>query len=168
MADDDQDDRQQGPRSTVPQEPSLGAVFTSWESSLEKLKILDYPRLVNDKLTRATFAYPQRNAVTQFNSFINLCAWLIGEISRNPNLFKKNQDDTDPNTVANQLILALRHQSIDFRQSIPNQKLRIPHGEACTQVIEFLVDKLLQVRGFQFQKPEYPSQEDAQVEADEV
>lgn len=162
MADDD-DDRQ----GSVPQEPSLGAVFTSWEGSLEKLKILNYPRFINDKLTRATFVYPQRNAVTQFNSFINLCSWLIGEISRNPNLFKKNQDDTDPNTVANQLILALRNQSIDFRQSIPNQKLRIPHGEACTQVIEFLVDKLLQVRGFQFMKPEYPSHEEAQAEADE-
>ncbi len=132
------------------------------------MKILNYPRLISDKLNRVTFIYPQKNAATQFNVFMNVCSWLIGEISRNPSLFKRSLDD-DPNTVANQLILALRNPSIDFRQSIPTQKLRVPHGEACCSVIEFLVDKLLAVRGFRFSAPEYAASDDtAQADVDDA
>ena len=128
-----------------------------WENALEKLKILNYEsRFCVPKqrkpFNRVHFVVPGANASHQFDDFVEICAWLCGEISRNSELFKKEQYD-DPTTVANKLMLALRQ--LDFRASFPSQKLKTPHGEPVCSVIEFLVDKALAQIDFRWATPSY-------------
>lgn len=125
------------------------------ESSVEKLKILDYEVGYCKKYNRRPFsqvhfAIPGPNPSVQFDEFTNICAWLCTEITAKVDTFKIEQFD-DPNTIINKLMLALRQ--LDFRSSFPPQKLKIPHGEPICAVLDFLTDKALEKRGFQWALP---------------
>ncbi len=50
-------------------------------------------------------------------------------------------------------MLALRQ--LDFRASIPPQKLRVPHGESACLVLDFLTEKALNSIRFKWSKPVY-------------
>lgn len=128
-----------------------------WEDSLEKLKILNYEKGYCSKLnkkyfTRIQFVLPGANASHQFDDFISVCSWLFTEITRKTDAFKPEEFD-DPNTIVNKLMLSLRQ--LDFRSSFAPQKLRTPHGEPVCQVLEFLVNKALAEKGFEWGTPIY-------------
>ena len=48
-------------------------------------------------LHRLHFVYPAANLSNQFEDFVDVCAWLISEITGDNNTFKRDQYD-DPNT----------------------------------------------------------------------
>jgi estrogen-related receptor beta like 1 len=136
-----------------------------WENALEKLKILNYEENYKKKIfSRVHFVIPTSNPSIQFDDFIDLCAWLFGEISNDSEYFKRDQFD-DFGTVANKLMLALR--GIDFRLSFPSQKLKTANGEAACSVLEFLTDKALAEKGFQWAQPIYGEAEEAEQVVDD-
>ena len=84
------------------QGPAMGPVQSMMESAFEKLKILKYEvKYVKNRgrkhLHRLHFVYPAANLSNQFEDFIDICAWLISEITNDNNTFKRDQYD-DPNT----------------------------------------------------------------------
>ena len=122
---------------------------------MEKLKLINYEkeyckRFNKKQFSRVYFAIPGANASHQFEDFTSLSAWLCSEISHKSDTFQPDELD-DPNTIINKLILALRQ--FDFRSSFPVQKLKIAHGEAVCCVLDFLIDKLVLSRGFQWNAP---------------
>jgi estrogen-related receptor beta like 1 len=133
-----------------------GPVYTLWENSLEKLKILNYEKDYCKKYNRKYFFHslyfslPQSNQSHQFNDFSTLCSWLISEITMKNDIFKIEQFD-DPNTIVNKLLVALRQ--LDFRSNFPPSKLKIPYGEPVCTVLDFLTEKALTARGFQWGTP---------------
>ena len=133
-----------------------------WESTLEKLKILNYEDSFcaakgKTGFSRIHFVFPGTNPSVQFDEFVDICAWLFFEISHRSDLFKRDQFD-DPNTVANKIMLALRQ--FDFRSSFPATKLKVAHGEAVCCVLDFLADRALEQVKFGWQMPSYPDAED--------
>lgn len=134
-----------------------GPVYLLWESCLEKLKILnyekDYCKRQNRKiLSRVHFVIPGSNSSHQFDDFIGICSWLCLQITKKVDTFKPEEFD-DPNTIVNKLMLALRQ--FDFRSSFPPQKLKVANGEAVCSVLDFLADKALAARNFQWASPTY-------------
>lgn len=135
-----------------------------WEGSLEKLKILNYEASFLKKshrkpFNRVHFVIPAANQSHQFDDFSAICAWLCTEITLKGDTFKPEQFD-DPNTVVNKLMLALKQ--LDFRSNFPAQKLKTPHGEPCCVVLEFLTDKALESRGFQWAAPVHNTVDDVE------
>jgi estrogen-related receptor beta like 1 len=135
-----------------------------WEGSLEKLKILNYERDYCKKLNRkffnrVHFAVQGSNPIIQFDDFIGICTWLISDIKKKNDLFKKEEFD-DPNIVVNKLIYALTKIDPEFRLPTPNQKLKAAYGEAVCTVLEFLTDKALGKRGFQWSNPIHVTNEE--------
>ena len=133
-----------------------------WENSLEKLKILNYENSYCKKynrrpFNRVHFVLPTNNASQQFDDFSTICSWLCTEITLKADTFKPEQFD-DPNTIVNKLMLALRQ--FDFRSSFPPQKLKTPNGEPTCTVLEFLTDKALQTKGFQWEAPVHSTEDD--------
>lgn len=131
-------------------------MYLKWETSLEKLKILNYEQsFCNSKrlpFNRIHFILPAKNLSAQFDDFIDICQWLFSEITKKNDFFRRDQYD-DPNTVCNKLLLALRQ--LDFRPSFPSQKLKTPNGESVLLVLEFLIDKALETNSFKFNAPVY-------------
>ena len=149
MGDDSQDDVQ------MPQGPALGPTYDLWEGSLEKLKVLHYESGYLSKgrkpFHRVHFVFPGANPGVQFDEFVDVCAWLCSLISRD-DIFRRDQYD-DPNTVVNKLLLALR--GLGFDLSFPSQKLKTAHGEPVCAVLDFLCDKALAARSFDWKTPQY-------------
>jgi estrogen-related receptor beta like 1 len=135
-----------------------------WEGSLEKLKLLnyekDYCKRYNRKpFSQVHFAIPGINASHQLDDFTTICSWLCTEITGKADTFKPDAKD-DPNTVINKLLLALRQ--LEFRSSFPPQKLKVPHGEPVCTVLDFLTDKAIATRGFQWAQPVHISVDDVE------
>ena len=135
-----------------------------WEGTIEKLKILNYERDYCTKygkkpFNRVQFVIPGTNPVVQFDEFVGIISWLVTEITNKPDLFRREEFD-DPNIVINKLMYALSKIDPDFRLATPNQKLKLAHGEAVCTVLEFLVDKALNRRGFQWSNPIYPTSDE--------
>ena len=133
-----------------------------WENSIEKLKILDYEKEYCKKLnkkpfSRVHFAIPGSNPSHQFSEFVGITEWLCEVITGKSDVFKTEEFD-DPNTIVNKLMLALRQ--LDFRSSFPPQKLKTAHGEPICTVLEFLTDKALAERRFQWGVPSYATAEE--------
>ena len=135
--------------------PAMGPVYELWENALEKLKILHYETGFCSKgrrpFSRVHFVYPGSNPGVQFEEFVDICAWMCSVVSRDE-IFKRDQYD-DPNTVVNKLLLALRQ--LGFNLSFPSQKLKSAHGEVVCGVLDFLADKALAARHFQWGTPVY-------------
>eukprot|EP01038_Epipyxis_sp_PR26KG_P009319 gene9319-12555_t len=156
--DDDGDDRlSKGRQDVANNGPAVGPIMLLWEASIEKLKILNYERdycvkFGKKPFHRVQFVIPGVNPVVQFDDFIGISSWLIGDISKRSDLFKREEFD-DPNIVINKLMYALSKIDPDFRLTVPNQKLKLAHGEAVCSVLDFLTDKALSNRGFQWATP---------------
>jgi estrogen-related receptor beta like 1 len=136
-----------------------------WENSLEKLKILNYEVGFCKKkgfkpFSRIHFVYPGKNPGTQSDEFYALCSWLFTEATRNSSIFKKDEYD-DPNTTANKLLVALRQ--LDFKLSVPIQKIKASNGEAVCSILEFLTDKAIDSANFKFGQPVYMESEEVQL-----
>lgn len=134
-----------------------GSVALQWENSLEKLKVLGYEQSFVQKqrhkpFDRVYFTLPAKNLSNQFDDFVQLCSWLFDEISQSTGVLTRDEYD-DPGTIANKLLLALRQ--VGFPTSFSTQKLRTPHGEVVCEVLDFLTDKALEARRFQWQKPDF-------------
>ena len=95
-----------------------------------------------------------KNQSHQFEDSIDVCAWLLTEITQQSDILKREQYD-DPTTTINKLLLALRQ--VDYQASFPVQKLKTPHGELVVEILEYLTDKALQKKGFSWGKPNYNS-----------
>jgi estrogen-related receptor beta like 1 len=135
--------------------PAMGPIYLMCENSVAKLKILGYDnsyckKLAKKPFSRVHFAIPGTNPAHQFNDFVGICSWLCTEITSKTDTFKIESND-DPNVIVNKLMLALRQ--LDFRSSFPPQKLRTPHGEPVCMVLDFLTDKALATRDFEFKSP---------------
>jgi estrogen-related receptor beta like 1 len=141
-----------------------------WENSLERLKIMNYEKDFCKKQNRKPFhrvhfVLPAGNLSHQFDEFASICSWLCSEITTKPDTFKPEQFD-DPNTIVNKLLLALRQ--LEFRSNFPPQKFKTPYGEPVCTVLDFLTEKALAARGFQWAAPVYVSIDDVeQPQADE-
>lgn len=166
---DSDDEGRGGAASDVPAGPIMGPIYQMWESTLEKLKLLDYETnfcsVAKGRMpfNRVHFVFPGANPSVQLDDFFDICAWLCFEISRSGDTFKRDQFD-DPNTVVNKLMLALRQ--LDFRSTFPPTKLRTAHGEPVCTVLEFLADKALSSKKFTWVAPKYPVAEEEQQQAD--
>lgn len=114
-----------------------------WENTYEKLKILQFPKL--HQYHRLHFVIPMKNVTSQYDDFVDLFAWISQEIAGKKSAFQRDQYD-DPNTISNKIILALRQ--LEYKTALQSQKLRNPFGEIICHILEFLVDKLLSIRGF--------------------
>jgi estrogen-related receptor beta like 1 len=139
------------------------------ENSIEKLKLLNYEqgyckRLNKAPLHRIHFAIPGANAFHQFDDFVNISSWLCTEVTGKADTFRIEQSD-DPNVIVNKLMLALRQ--LDFRSNFPAQKLRTPFGEPVCTVLDFLTDKALAAKGFEFREPFHPANEELEQIGDE-
>eukprot|EP01031_Cornospumella_fuschlensis_P031829 gene31829-38487_t len=154
----------------VTSENAMGPLYIMWENSLERLKVLNYEqdyckKLGKKPLNRVHFVIPGANAGNQFDEFMGICAWVVPFITADPNTLKFEQFD-DPNTKLNKLLLVLRN--LDFRASFAAQKLRAAHGEPACTVLDFLTEKALAARGFEWTAPLYPaSDEIEQVQGDD-
>jgi hypothetical protein len=126
-----------------------------WENTLEKLKILNYeakfilPRR-KKFFSPAYFVVPAKNLNTQFEDFVDLAFWLINELSKDGS---KREPIDDPNTTCNKLLLTLRQ--VEYVSNFSVQKLRIPYGEVVCDILNFLTDKLLEKKDFQWKPPDY-------------
>ena len=126
---------------------------------MEKLKILEYEtKFIQPKrkkpFNRIHFVIPGKNLSHQFEDFIDICSWLINDISRSSETMKREQYD-DPNTTANKLLLALRQ--VDYQISFSVQKLKTPYGDIVCDILNFLTDKALETMKFSWRKPDYSS-----------
>lgn len=139
-----------------------------WENSLEKLKLLNYEldyckKLSKRPFNRVQFSQPlpaNANLGNLFDDFTSICAWLVAIIVGNNNALKYEQFD-DPNIKVNKLMVAL-NKSVGFPGSkdFTAQKLRTANGESVCFVLDFLTDKALAARGFQFGPALYPAQDE--------
>jgi estrogen-related receptor beta like 1 len=152
--------------TTAKEEPSPSQVFYQMESALDKLKCLNYEqeflgRHRHKAFGREHFALPGPNPSIQFQEFIDLVVWLIGQIKRDADAFRIDKYD-DPITSVNKLMLALR--SLDFEGDFPATKLKMAHGECVCAVLDYLTDKALAASHFTFRVPkrsEQPETDDA-------
>ncbi len=128
-----------------------------WESSLERLRLLNYEKEYCKKLNKKPFsivhfAIQGSNPSHQFEEFVSISGWMCSQILNKADAFKR-EDFDDPNTVVNKLMLVLRQ--LDFRSSFSVQKLKVAHGEAACTVLDFLSERMLLSKGFQWASPSY-------------
>ena len=142
------------------QGPVYGPIYDLWETALEKLKVLNYDTEFCNKgrmpFHRVHFVYPGSNSGVQFDEFVDLSDWLCKQCSRDP-IFERDQYD-DPNTVINNLLMALR--GLGYSSNFAPQKLKLAHGEAVCEVLNFLADKALEARKFRWGTPVYANDAD--------
>ncbi|KAH8090234.1 hypothetical protein JL720_6548 [Aureococcus anophagefferens] len=117
--------------------------YVQMEHVSDKLKVLDCQQrfcAARDRapLERWCFAAPARNPSIQFMLFLDLCSWLMAEITGDTGFFRVDKFD-DPNTSVNKLMLALR--KLEFGLDFPTSKLKQAHGEAAVGVLDFLTDR---------------------------
>lgn len=144
------------------------------ESSLEKLKCLDYEDdfLVNTNnkpFGRVHFAIKGDNPSLQFQEFLDIVQWLTTVIKRDASFLSIDKYD-DPNASVNKLMLALRN--LNYPGEFPVNKIKQAYGEACCDVLNFLTDEALESRSFVFgapkhNEPEEPEDAEPEGEADE-
>ena len=147
------------------------------ENAHEKLKCLDYELLFVRNLqqrpvSKHEFILAAKNTGLQFNHYIQLIRWLLSQIHNNLNNNNDDDDDNnnnnkqnnnidtessssieldaydDPNVTAQKLMLSLRE--LGFEMDFPITKLKQPYGEVATSILNFLADKALDSKGFEF------------------
>lgn len=135
---------------------TTSATFKAMENTLEKLKCLNYEIcFVKDMqqkiVAQDAFSIPASNTALQFNHYVGLLKWLISIIQEGcaPDI----DEYDDPNIIAQKIMLKLRN--LNFDVNFPIAKLKQPHGEVACSILDFLTDKALEVKGFQFGEPRY-------------
>ncbi|KAJ1446317.1 intra-flagellar transport protein 57 [Pelagophyceae sp. CCMP2097] len=114
-------------------------------------------------LQRWCFAIAGVNPSIQFQLFLDLCSWLMTEVTGDANFFRVDKFD-DPNTSVNKMMLALR--KLEFGLDFPTSKLKLAHGEAAVSVLDFLTDKACE-KHFTWARPEYGGERDDDAVADD-
>ena len=138
------------------------------ENVSDKLKLLDCKRKfcqVRDQpgLQRWCFAIPGHNPSIQFALFLELCSWLLQQVTGDASFFKVDKFD-DPNTSVNKLMLALR--TLDFGLDFAAARLKQAYGEAPVGVLDFLTDKACE-KHFTWSAPVYGGEQEEELVADE-
>lgn len=149
---------------------SSHAAFAKMENVVDKLKVLNYEELWCQAkgagpLSRWHFAMPAANASVQFALFLDISSWLMTVATDDPTFFRIDKFD-DPNTSVNKMMLSLR--KLEFGLDFPASKLKTANGDAVVDVLDFLTDKALSAKDFQWGKPIYAEENDMEeAEADD-
>jgi estrogen-related receptor beta like 1 len=170
MSDDDEPTEKKAPIK-APENIYDSKMFLTMENVLEKMKLMNYERAFCvpkhiAPFARTAFALPAKNPSVQFQNFLSLVEWLCEEATGDRGTFSVDKFD-DPNTSVNKMMLSLRN--LGFALDFPVSKLKLGHGEAICNVLDFLCDKVLSSRGFSYSTPihEEPAEvEDAEVDED--
>lgn len=143
-----------------------GSTFRAMEDVREKLKCLDYELLFVRELNQQPvsndeFVLPStKNTALQFNHYIQLIKWLLSQIIYPENEgagtarggacseFENVDTFDDPNVIAQKLMLSLRELAFDI--DFPVTKLKQPYGEEAISILNFLTDKVLNSRDFEY------------------
>ena len=151
----------------------------------EKLKCLDYELLfireLNQRpISKDEFILPStKNIGLQFNHYIQLIKWLFSQMihadkeegadGNTRSACSEFEDvDTfdDPNVIAQKLMLSLRE--LGFEIDFPITKLKQPYGEEAISILNFLTDKVLDSKDFQYVlEPKYVTADKMKNEDDE-
>ena len=139
-----------------------GAVFLMMEDILERLKMLDYEANFRNfkALTHTHFAIPSANPNEQFFYFMSLASWLMSLLGHS---WKAPSQMDDPNSSAASLLREL--QQIGAPTNYSHGKLKLGYGEACCNVLKFLLDQI----NIDFKQPIYTEEaeyEEAAVDDD--
>ena len=115
-----------------------GATFLMMDDILERLKMLDYEANFRNfkPLTHTHFAIPSANPNEQFYYFMSIASWLMSLLGHN---WKAPSQMDDPNSSAASLLREL--QQIGAPTNYNHQKLKLGYGEACCNVLKFLLDQ---------------------------
>ncbi|KAJ3372957.1 Intraflagellar transport protein 57 [Allomyces arbusculus] len=144
---------------------------------LDRLRLLKYsttfcPEKGLRPLTPGFFTLPQPNVNVQLHYFHVLFAWLANQAG---DAFSPPGELDDPNQTATSIAAVLKNAGVpgDFAVA----KLRQGHGEAVLQALTGMADRVLKVRGYQFKKPVFSSEDtfeeaeaddDAEVRIDDI
>ncbi|KNE59597.1 hypothetical protein AMAG_03855 [Allomyces macrogynus ATCC 38327] len=135
---------------------------------LDRLRLLKYstafcPEKGLRPLTPGFFTLPQPNVNVQLHYFHVLFAWLANQAG---DPFSPPGELDDPNQTATNIAAVLKNAGVpgDFTVT----KLRQGHGEAVLQALTGMADRVLKVRGYQFKKPVFSSEDTfEEAEADD-
>lgn len=167
MADEEGEERRQPRAAAAPQQQPVDCLV-QMENVSDKLKLLHVGKKFceardHPPLQRWCFALPGRNPSLQFQLFLDLCSWLMEELTGDANFFRVDKFD-DPNTSVNKLMLSLR--KVDFGADFPTSKLKQAHGEAAVSVLDYLTDKCCD-KSFEWHRPEYGGDKEEEAAVDE-
>ncbi|KAJ8599929.1 hypothetical protein CTAYLR_002878 [Chrysophaeum taylorii] len=115
------------------------------------------------RLSKWYFAMATTNPSLQFQTFVELCGWLMEKITGDKTFFRLDKFD-DPNTSVNKLLLALR--KLDMGVDFASSKLKQAYGEAACTVLDSLTERAVK-KCFVWKPPEYPVEEEEEAEVDE-
>ncbi|KAM9718524.1 intraflagellar transport protein 57 homolog [Menidia menidia] len=136
-------------------------VFVLMENLLEKLKVLNYEEEVLSRhnmksLSRHYFVsspFVASNPGEQFYMFTVVAAWLIAAAGRP---FGEPQESDEPNATVSNILEELR--ALGAKVDFPPSKLKSGSGEFVCLVLDRLAEEALKRRGFNFRRPNYPSE----------
>lgn len=145
-------------------------VFSLMEDLLEKLKLLDYEKVLAKRIKNLSRHYfvsschVLSNPGKQFYMFAITAAWLINKAGRP---FPQPLKHDEPNAIVFNILAEL--QAFDVKVDFPPSKLKSGSGAHVCFVLDRLADEALKRTGFAFRKPKYPAEspeEEAVVEDD--
>lgn len=134
-------------------------VFALMEGLLEKLKLLDYEKVLAKRiknLSRHHFVsscYVLSNPGKQFHMFAITAAWLINKAGRP---FPQPLKHDEPNTIVFNILAEL--QAFDVKVDFPPSELKSGSGDHVCFVLDRLADEALKRTGFAFRRPKYPAE----------
>lgn len=156
-----------------PDDRSPGAnycVFALMEDLLEKLKLLNYEKVLAKRIKNLSRHYfvsschVLSNPGKQFYRFAITAAWLINKAGRP---FPQPLKHDEPNAIMFNILAEL--QAFDVKVDFPPSKLKSGSGAHVCFVLDRLADEALKRTGFAFRRPKYPAEspdEEAVVEDD--
>lgn len=124
---------------------------------MEKLKLVDYESAILRKrtdlkpLSRVYFALPTKPA-EQFPYFAQLAVWALQQIG----VEMEWSEWDDPTATCSAIYEQLRRLHWPWLQECPPAKLRAGSGDAVVAALDFLLDRVLDARGFRVAAPSYP------------
>lgn len=139
--------------------------FSVMEDVTDKLKLLDYEDAILKKrtdlkpLSRTYFALAGKPA-EQFPYFAQLAVWSLQQVG----VEMEWSEWDDPTATGTAIYDQLKRLQFPYLLDFPAAKLRSGSGEGVVAVLDFLLDKVLESRGFRVQPPIYA---DSGVEAEQ-
>uniref|UniRef100_H2TN72 Intraflagellar transport protein 57 homolog n=1 Tax=Takifugu rubripes TaxID=31033 RepID=H2TN72_TAKRU len=137
-------------------------VFALMEGLLEKLKLLDYEKVLAKhirNLSRHYFGSSCHVLSKQFYMFAIIAAWLINKAGRP---FPQPLKHDEPNAIAFNILAEL--QAFGVQVDFPPSRLKSGSGVHVCFVLDRLAGEALKRTGFAFRRPKYPA-ESPEVEA---
>lgn len=134
-------------------------VFTLMEDLLEKLKLLDYEKVLAKRIKNLSRYYfvsschVLSNPGKQFYMFAITAAWLISKAGRP---FPQPLKHDDPNVVVFKILVEL--QALGVKLDFPPSKLKSGSGAHVCFVLDRLADEALKRTGFAFSRAKYPTE----------